>query len=331
MSALEGSYNDRRAKLKDIVAVEDKINLARSTIERSESVRGIAEKVLAEEAVPCVLHLEMRCNEKLFWTLLNVGMDRYQDGEFATRKEMVSRVTECMKTTVLGNIANETEYQWKFPLKDSGKRVDPRSMTNVHSRRCVMGIKTLANIIFSPELDEQSKNDAQGTRQRNAHRLLQWQSLMDTYIPMMSQIRKRADFSDSEIDDLHKLTSGFMVQWVDCYNGDSITNYIHMIGAGHLTYYLVKYRNLYKFSQQGWEAMNKKLKYFYFHNTNHGGCGGRKPGALSGDHVLPLMRLMQRSILWTIGWGDAFFRSEKATSFQNCDESEADAIITAII
>jgi hypothetical protein len=113
--------------------------------------------------------------------------------------------------------------------------------------------------------------------------------------------------------------------------GDSITNYIHMLGAGHLVYFISKYRNLYKFSQQGWEAMNQKLKYFYFHNTNHGGCGGRQPGALAGDHVLPLMRLMQRSIMWDLGLGDAFFRSEVVTTFQQVDETDADAMETAII
>jgi hypothetical protein len=82
------------------------------------------------------------------------------------RKMFVTKVTECMKTTVLGNLENETEYQWKFPLKDSGKRVDPKSMTNVHSRRCVMGVKSLAYIIFAHELDEKS-NNPQRTRQRN--------------------------------------------------------------------------------------------------------------------------------------------------------------------
>jgi hypothetical protein len=263
-SALDGTLNDRRSRLKAMIDIENKILLARSTIERSESVRGIAEKVLAEEAVPCVLHLEMRCNEKLFWTLLAVGMDRYQDGDSATRKLMVTKVTECMKTTVLGNLRNETEYQWKFPLKDSGKRVDPRSMTNVHSRRCVMGIKTLANIIFGPVFDEKSRNPPI-TRQRNERKLAQWEGLMDTYLPMVTLVRKHGDFSDSDIDDIHLLSSSFMGQWVDTMNGDSITNDVHMIGAGHLTYYLIKYRSLYKFSQQGWEAMNKKLKYFYFH------------------------------------------------------------------
>jgi hypothetical protein len=109
ISAIDGNYTDRRAKLKAFIAEEDKINLARKTLDRRDSIWGITEKVLAEEAVPCILHLEMRINEKLFWTLLSVALDRYQDGASATRKVCVAKVTECMKTTVLGNLDNETE------------------------------------------------------------------------------------------------------------------------------------------------------------------------------------------------------------------------------
>jgi hypothetical protein len=329
-ASMEGSYHDRRNRLKCLIAEEDRIHLARSTIQRSESVRHIAEKVLAEQAVPCVLHLEMRINEKVFWTLLSLAIDRYQEGDSTTRKLFVAKVTECMKTTVLGNIDNEIEYQWKFPLKDSGKRVDPKSMTNVHSRKCVMGMKSLSYIIFSQELDEKSHNPTI-TRQKNESLLQLWLKLMDAYIDTMKVLRQHEDFTDSQVDNLHKLTSTFMGQWVDCMKGDSITNYIHMIGSGHLTYYVATYKNLYKFSQQGWEAMNQKLKYFYFHNTNHGGCGGKHAGALSGDHVLPLMRLMQRSIMWDLGLGDAFFRSETVTIFQQADETDGDAMETAMI
>jgi hypothetical protein len=276
--------------------------------------------------------LEMRVNEKLFWTLLQAGIDRYQEGQVnsAARKAFVQTVTDCMKQIVLGNLENETEYQWKLPLKDGGKSVEPRSMTNVHSRKCVQGIKALAYKIFHPSLDEESKYP-QSTRENNSALLSKWENLMDTYGPMMKLIRKMEDFSDEDIDELHRLCSTFMGQWVDLMEGQSITNYIHMIGAGHLTYFVSKYRNLYKYSQQGWEAFNQKLKYFYFHNTNHGGCGGRKPGALSGDHVLPLMRLMQRSIMWCLGFGDAFFRTEAVSHFQKKDETEADAMESAII
>ena len=54
--------------------------------------------------------------------------------------------------------------------------------------------------------------------------------------------------------------------------------------------------------------MNKKLKNYYFHNTNHGGCcGNSKGGMIRGDHVLPLMRMCQRNIMWKLGHGEEFF------------------------
>jgi hypothetical protein len=81
-ASLEGSFNDRRHRLKALIDEENRIHLARETLQKSESVRSIAEKVvLAEEAVPCILHLEMRINEKVFWTLLSLGIDRYQEGD----------------------------------------------------------------------------------------------------------------------------------------------------------------------------------------------------------------------------------------------------------
>jgi hypothetical protein len=45
-----------------------------------------------------------------------------------------------------------------------------------------------------------------------------------------------------------------------------------MIGAGHLAEYLYKWRNLYRYSQQGWEAMNALIKTFFYRRTNHGGA-----------------------------------------------------------
>lgn len=125
---------------------------------------------------------------------------------------------------------------------------------------------------------------------------------------MMSKPRQHDDFNDVEIDAMHVLTSNFMHLWVTTMTGDHVTNYTHIIGAGHLHYYLSKCRNLHRHSQQGWEAMNQKLKHFYFNNTNHGGCGGNINGAMiSGEHVKPLMRMCQRFIMWRLGHGDSFF------------------------
>jgi hypothetical protein len=39
-----------------------------------------------------------------------------------------------------------------------------------------------------------------------------------------------------------------------------MTNYIHMILSGHLAFYLIKWGNLRKYSQQGWESLNLLMK-----------------------------------------------------------------------
>jgi hypothetical protein len=62
--------------------------------------------------------------------------------------------------------------------------------------------------------------------------------------------------------------------------------------------------------------LNQLLKHFYFNNTNHGGAAGNggknsvglyTNGVISGNHCRPLMLLCQRSVMWKLGIGDAFF------------------------
>ena len=95
------------------------------------------------------------------------------------------------------------------------------------------------------------------------------------------------------------------------YNWRMITAYIHLIGAGHLTHYVRKYRHLGKFTQQGWEALIQLIKIYYFRNTNNGGCGGNRHGNLArGDHFLPIMQLVQRRMMWLLGLGQQYFEHD---------------------
>jgi hypothetical protein len=76
---------------------------------------------------------------------------------------------------------------------------------------------------------------------------------------------------------------------------ESITNYIHMIGAGHITNYLYKWRNIYIYSQQGWEAMNSLVKSFSFWQTSHGG-GVR--GVSKKSRLIPIALWLQRRLMF---------------------------------
>jgi hypothetical protein len=82
-----------------------------------------------------------------------------------------------------------------------------------------------------------------------------------------------------------------------------------VIGAGHLVYFLRQFRNLYKYSNPGWEALNQKIKRVYFNNTNRGGnVGGHHK--IDKGHVDPLWKYIARNTLWKTGDGDRFFENE---------------------
>jgi hypothetical protein len=64
-------------------------------------------------------------------------------------------------------------------------------------------------------------------------------------------------------------------------------------------------------------SLNQLIKHYYFNNTSHGGSAGNGGqnsvgqyvnGTISGDHCRPLMRLCQRSMMWKLGLGDAYFQ-----------------------
>jgi hypothetical protein len=82
------------------------------------------------------------------------------------------------------------------------------------------------------------------------------------------------------------------------YGDEGVTNYLHMLASGHIMEYLFKYKNLYRHSQQGWEALNHLLKTFYFRRTGRGG------GKYKRHKLLSIGRWLQRRMLWLCGWDE---------------------------
>jgi len=87
-----------------------------------------------------------------------------------------------------------------------------------------------------------------------------------------------------------------------------VSNYAHLLGAGHLYHYLKKWGNLYRFQQQGWEKKNGILASFCNRRTRKGGAGG-KYGPSHTSRIIPVMEWFQRTTAWTFGDGEAFFLS----------------------
>eukprot|EP00978_Attheya_sp_CCMP212_P040191 scaffold216754_cov54-Attheya_sp.AAC.2 len=100
----------------------------------------------------------------------------------------------------------------------------------------------------------------------------------------MAWMRKRDDFTDSDIDSFQATADEFIELCIDLNGLEGMSNYLHVLAAGHFSYYLRKYRNLYQYPQQGWEAFNALIKSLYHRHTQKGGytAGGANQSHLKG-------------------------------------------------
>jgi len=67
------------------------------------------------------------------------------------------------------------------------------------------------------------------------------------------------ELMDEEIDPFQYLVDEFFGIWIDVFVEEGVTNYIHMLGSGHISYFCKKYGCLYLYLQQGWEALDSKI------------------------------------------------------------------------
>jgi hypothetical protein len=115
------------------------------------------------------------------------------------------------------------------------------------------GLHLVIDVIFDKEED---------ARQRDS-----WHDMITQYGMAMQILRKRSDYTDNDIVTFQNLVDSFFRSYVNEFGNEGITNYIHMLASGHIKYYMEIHRNLYKYSQQGWESLNSKYKQVFFKHT----------------------------------------------------------------
>jgi len=129
---------------------------------------------------------------------------------------------------------------------------------------------------------------------------LQWKKCIAEYRYALLLLRKKADLTNDEIRKFQKHVDAFFVSWVSLVSHEGVTNYIHMLGAGHIGEYLLYHRNLYKHSQQGWEGFNFLLKTFFFCHTGRGGAGNR--GTSMKSKIKPIAWWLSWCVVWLMGY-----------------------------
>jgi hypothetical protein len=246
-----GNLSTKRENLREALLDEYKIHAIRRDVTHGSPKEGALFVVMANP--PCILHAENRVGLKLLTMLLLEGIANVVEGlvytDVLSEKKrwdtLFFDVQEFVNRRVLGDDLNQT--QWQCPRDDAERQLGVICMDNTKIRKMMNKLDGLIDLCVV-----------------DAVRYDVWKTSMVSYRSMFVQMRKKEDLSTEEIVEFQSTTDIWFQQWIRLHGRDGITNYIHMLAAGHFSDYLAHYKNLFIHSQQGWEKFNHQVKTYYF-------------------------------------------------------------------
>jgi hypothetical protein len=127
------------------------------------------------------------------------------------------------------------------PFNDVGNTVPKVSLTNKKACLFIDTLDELMEHVFPNPIHEEQKQI--------------WNHMVQNYWEAMVILRQPGEYTDDDdINNFQTKIDDFFTAYVETSGAgkEGITNYLHMLGSSHISYYMKQHRNLYKFSQQGW-------------------------------------------------------------------------------
>jgi hypothetical protein len=245
------------------------------------------------QAIPCILHMENRVGIKVITMLLIRGLSNVKEGIlYAEHKSMNKRiemyiedVTNIVSTKILGD--EDGPAQWNFPYNPETKEIAALCIENGKMRTVLLKLELIVDVSFVGNIAEADQADP-----------IRWKACLPLIRSAMQKVRSRKEFTNDMISSFQQDVDGFF-RYGHCMAEGVTTTFI--LGSAHLVY-LHEWKNLYRHSQQGWEALNKLIKTFYYRRTQRGGASNQGKGSKS--KLLPIARWLQRRAIWLAGYNE---------------------------
>jgi hypothetical protein len=276
--SLMGGTEDRRARLK---AVLQSYAQAKNLTASLDAGNYTAAYITLRQGVPCILHLENRVGEKKIKMVLLEGYDALPNDTMKTK--FLKDFENLVNSLVLGTPIRRAN--WRLALgkdKDNRTCIKDQTLPNTHVRKFLAAFELIVDLCIANEA-------------RRAH----WNASIYLWNDTIAFARRRETFDAAAIEEFQTRADDWWASWMGLVGRDGITNYTHIVSSGHLAFYMKEWGNLYRYSQQGWEAYNSLIKSVYYRRTQRGGHGGKKDEASS--RVMPLGRWMQRKLFFLSG------------------------------
>jgi hypothetical protein len=150
----------------------------------------------------------------------------------------------------------------RWASKQISFRMDSKNQKKLFSRH-----EELIDVVFPAD---EIEGDA-----TLAKRKADYLKIFAMHIEIFEDLRQPHDFAEDEIIALQRKIDEFGRLIVSTCSGKDITNYIHISIAGHIRFFLRRFGNLYRHSNNNLEGCVKATRTYAQRGTQHGGFSGQ--------------------------------------------------------
>jgi polyhydroxyalkanoate synthesis regulator protein len=244
---------------------------------------------IIEILIPCILHCENRVGEKIITIILRRQLDKFS----GQKMDFIDAMDETFQTKVLGSVTSPSHWRLKHSKDSDGQlKLESLQVRNQTVRKMLDSIDIIVEDAAG-ESDDEFKT-------KMIFAVASFKEAMKILTTHRSLTEEEMERFQDKIDDFYEA-------WIDLFGEEGITNYIHLLGSGHMLYFLKKYGCLYIYSQQGWEDLNNRCQAYLLHNTSRGGYGSGQGKGKS--YTFPIVRFILRDLLWKTGDADIYFNT----------------------
>jgi len=123
-----GTLEERKQRLKKHIMVEEQLQCIKEAILHTEEGKSAA-LMLIKQAIPCIMHLENRVQEKIITMLLSIGANRFQRENRTEYLERYAKAIErIVQRRILGTMLRPKN--WSLPINDEWKQVSDIDCNN---------------------------------------------------------------------------------------------------------------------------------------------------------------------------------------------------------
>ena len=216
-----------------IGALRNNMDSLRNVCSASQECLPMLTFVEMDGIIPDILHLAMRCVEKLVLVL-------FVDAQKTSSDMMNPNSAQFRYVQQLRLILHMDEFKF-YVSKNPQNWKKP----NLTEQQCQTILDNLNNLIVYRD-----------NKDKDARRLKK--KTLDLHHKICTTLNQNKSFSEPEIDSLAVDIAEWTRSWVGRFTASWI-NSCHVVSQ-HIIYYLRRFGNIYKFSQQGIEATVKTVK-----------------------------------------------------------------------